>query len=90
MLIHFVRISIILTFTVIFSFLFIEELSKLKALKKENEKIEARIKDLSNENDLLKLKIEALKNDERYIEITARHELGMIKDGEKIIRFKKK
>ena len=43
----------------------------------------------SSENDLLRLKIEALKNDDRYIEITARHELGMIKDGEKIIKFKK-
>jgi len=89
MLITFVRISIILTFTVIFSFLFIEELSKLEALKNENQKIEDRIKNLSSENDLLKLKIEALKNDDRYIEITARHELGMIKDGEKIIKFKK-
>ncbi len=87
MLINIVRISIILTFTVIFSFLFIEELSKLEALKNENKKIQDRIKTISTENDLLKLKIEALKNNDRYIEITARHELGMIKDGEKIIKF---
>lgn len=89
MLINIVRISIILTFTIIFTFLFLEELSKLEALRNENEKIEKRIEELSSENDLLKLKIEALKNDDRYIEITARHELGMIKEGEKIIKFKK-
>lgn len=89
MLINLLRIGVILTFTVIFSFLFIEELSKLEALKNENKKIEARIEKLSSDNELLKLKIEALKNNDRYIEITARHELGMIKDGEKIIKFKK-
>ncbi len=89
MLINIIRVGIILTVTIIFSFLFIEELSKLEALNKENDRIREETQELAKENEEFKLKIEALKNDERYIEITARQELGMIKEGEKVFKFKK-
>ncbi|NIT14257.1 MAG: hypothetical protein GTN99_08480 [Candidatus Dadabacteria bacterium] len=89
MLINIIRISIILVITIIFSFLFIKEISRLEALQIENEKIIVESSALEKENEQLKLKIEALKNDYEYIEIIARQELGMIKEGEKIIKFKK-
>ena len=89
MLINIIRVGIILTVTIIFSFLFLEELSKLEALNKENDRIREETQELAKENEEFKLKIEALKNDERYIEITARQELGMIKEGEKVFKFKK-
>jgi len=89
MLINIIRVSIILVITIVFSFLFIEEISKLEILKNENEKIIVRGNDLEKENQQLKLKIDALKNDNYYIEIVARQELGMIKEGEKIIKFTK-
>lgn len=89
MLINIIRISIILGITIIFSFLFIEEISKLEILQYENEKIVILSSVLEKENEQLKLKIEALKKDKVYIEIIARQELGMIKEGEKIIKFTK-
>ncbi|HSG30567.1 MAG TPA: septum formation initiator family protein [Thermodesulfobacteriota bacterium] len=89
MVINIIRISIILCLTIVFSFLFIKEISKLEALKHENEKIITQGAALEKENELLKIKIEALKNDQEYIEVIARQELGMIKEGEKIIKFTK-
>ncbi|TDJ05707.1 MAG: hypothetical protein E2O67_04935 [Deltaproteobacteria bacterium] len=89
MLINIIRISIILGITIIFSFLFIEEISKLEILQYENDKIVIHSSVLEKENEQLKLKIEALKKDKAYIEIIARQELGMIKEGEKIIKFTK-
>ena len=89
MLINIIRISIILGITIIFSFLFIEEISKLEILQYENEKIVVQSSVLEKENEQLKLKIKALKKDKFYIEIIARQELGMIKEGEKIIKFTK-
>ena len=89
MLINIIRISIILGITIIFPFLFIEEISKLEILQYENEKIVVQSSVLEKENEQLKLKIEALKKDKVYIEIIARQELGMIKEGEKIIKFTK-
>lgn len=89
MLINIIRISIILGITIIFSFLFIEEISKLEILQYENDKIVVHSGALEKENEQLKLKIEALKKDKVYIEIIARQELGMIKEGEKIIKFTK-
>lgn len=89
MLINIIRIGIILIITAVFSFLFIEEISKLEALQIENEKIVVQSNTLEKENQKLKMKIEALKEDQQYIEVIARQELGMIKDGEKIIKFTK-
>jgi len=89
MLINIIRISIILGITITFSFLFIKEISKLETLRYENEKIVVQSNILEKENEQLKLKIEALKKDSEYIEVIARQELGMIKEGEKIIKFTK-
>ena len=89
MLINIIRIRIILGITITFSFLFIKEISKLETLRYENEKIVIQSNILEKENEQLKLKIEALKKDSEYIEVIARQELGMIKEGEKIIKFTK-
>lgn len=89
MIINIIRIGIILSVTIIFSFLFIKEISKLEALQQENEKIVLQTANLEKENENLKIKIQALKEDQEYIDVIARQELGMIKEGEKIIKFTK-
>ncbi len=89
MIINIIRIGIILSVTIIFSFLFIKEVSKLEALQQENEKIVLQTATLEKENENLKIKIQALKEDQEYIDVIARQELGMIKEGEKIIKFTK-
>lgn len=67
---------------------FFNEISKVYFLKNENKRIEKRIEDLEAQNRAYREEIKALKQDERYIEKILREELGMIKDKEKIFRFK--
>ena len=68
--------------------MFFNEISKVYFLKNENKRIEKRIEDLEAQNRAYREEIKALKQDERYIEKILREELGMIKDKEKIFRFK--
>ena len=67
---------------------FFNEISKVYFLKNENKRIEKRIEDLEAQNRAYREEIKALRQDERYIEKILREELGMIKDKEKIFRFK--
>lgn len=69
---------------------FFNEISKVYFLKNENKRIEKRIGGLEAQNKAYRDEIKALKQDERYIEKILREELGMIKDKEKIFRFKEK
>ena len=68
--------------------MFFNEISKVYFLKNENKRIEKRIEDLEAQNRAYREEIKALKQDERYIEKILREDLGMIKDKEKIFRFK--
>lgn len=73
---------------VVVALMFFNEISKVYFLKNENKRIEKRIEGLEAQNSAYREEIKALKQDERYIEKILREELGMIKDKEKIFRFK--
>lgn len=84
----FIRLAVYSVIAVVVALMFFNEISKVYFLKNENKRIEKRIEDLEAQNSAYKEEIRALKQDERYIEKILREELGMIKDKEKIFRFK--
>lgn len=69
-------------------YLFAREISQVYALHKENDKVKLEGKELEMANNDLKKKIELIKTDKVFMEKIIREELGMIKTGEKIYRFK--
>ena len=84
----FIRLAVYSVIGVVVALIFFNEISKVYFLKNENKRIEKRIEDLEAQNRAYREEIKALKQDERYIEKILREELGMIKDKEKIFRFK--
>lgn len=84
----FIRLAVYLVIAVVVTLVFFNEISKVYFLKNENKRIEKRIENLEAQNKAYRDEIKALKQDERYIEKILREELGMIKDKEKIFRFK--
>lgn len=84
----FIRLAMYSVIAVVVALVFFNEISKVYFLKNENKRIEKRIEDLEVQNRVYKEEIKALKQDERYIEKILREELGMIKEKEKIFRFK--
>lgn len=87
---RFIRLAVYSVIAVVVALMFFNEISKVYFLKNENKRIEKRIEDLETQNRAYREEIKALKQDERYIEKVLREELGMIKDKEKIFRFKEK
>lgn len=85
---RFIRLAVYLVIAVAVALMFFNEISKVYFLKNENKRIEKRIEDLEAQNRAYREEIKALKQDERYIEKILREDLGMIKDKEKIFRFK--
>ena len=85
---RFIRLAVYSVIAVAVALMFFNEISKVYFLKNENKRIEKRIEDLEAQNRAYREEIKALKQDERYIEKILREELGMIKDKEKIFRFK--
>ncbi|MCY3826832.1 MAG: septum formation initiator family protein [Candidatus Dadabacteria bacterium] len=85
---RFIRLAVYSVIAVAVALVFFNEISKVYFLKNENKRIEKRIEDLEAQNRAYREEIKALKQDERYIEKILREELGMIKDKEKIFRFK--
>lgn len=86
----FIRLAVYSVIAVVVALVFFNEISKVYFLKNENKRIEKRIENLEAQNKAYRDEIKALKQDERYIEKILREELGMIKDKEKIFRFKEK
>ena len=84
----FIRLAVYSVIAVVVALVFFNEISKVYFLKNENKRIEKRIEDLEAQNRAYREEIKSLKQDERYIEKILREELGMIKDKEKIFRFK--
>ncbi|HEX9831329.1 MAG: FtsB family cell division protein [Thermodesulfobacteriota bacterium] len=82
-----VRSILIVVLTLGVVYLFAREISEVRFLREENEKIEKKIEQLEIANKELEVKIKTIKNDKRYIEKIAREELGMIKEGDKVYRF---
>jgi len=85
---RFIRLAVYSVVAVVVALMFFNEISKVYFLKNENKRIEKKIEDLEAQNSAYREEIKALKQDERYIEKILREELGMIKDKEKIFRFK--
>ena len=86
----FIRLVVYSVIAAVVVLVFFNEISKVYFLKNENKRIEKRIGNLEAQNKAYRDEIKALKQDERYIEKILREELGMIKDKEKIFRFKEK
>ena len=84
----FIRLAVYSVIAVVVALVFFNEISKVYFLKNENKRIEKRIENLEAQNKAYRDEIKALKQDERYLEKILREELGMIKDKEKIFRFK--
>ena len=84
----FIRLAVYSVIAVVVALVFFNEISKVYFLKNENKRIEKRIEGLEEQNRAYREEIKSLKQDEKYIEKILREELGMIKDKEKIFRFK--
>ncbi len=84
----FIRLAVYSVIIVVVALVFFNEISKVYFLKNENKRIEKRIEDLKAQNSAYREEIDAIKQDQRYLEKILREELGMIKDKEKIFRFK--
>jgi len=69
-------------------YMFAREMSQVYALHKENDKVKLEGKELEMANNELRKRIDLIKSDKVYMEKIIREELGMIKTGEKIYRFK--
>lgn len=85
---RFIRLAVYSVIAVAVALMFFNEISRVYFLKNENKRIEKSIEDLEAQNRAYREEIKALKQDERYLEKILREELGMIKDKEKIFRFK--
>ena len=83
-----IRIVVILAVVSLLVYLFAREISHVYALHQENEKVKMEGRDLEMINAELRQRIELINNDKTYMEKIIREELGMIKSGEKIYRFK--
>ena len=83
-----IRILLILAVVSLLVYLFAREISHVYALHQENEKVKMEAKDLEMVNGELRKRIELINHDKTYMEKIIREELGMIKSGEKIYRFK--
>ena len=86
---RFLRATLLIVLAALVTYLYIDGIERFYKLYLENEKTKAKIEEIAYENRSLEMEIDALKNDKLYIERVAREELGMIKEGEKIYRFKK-
>ncbi|MBN1225813.1 MAG: septum formation initiator family protein [Deltaproteobacteria bacterium] len=84
---------VILSFTGIIFFAVLKsgcvKYSELKKVQNEKEKYLTIIKQLEEKNKMLVSEIRRLREDKKYLESTARKELGLVKENEKIYRFKK-
>jgi len=83
-----IRIVVILAVVSLLVYLFAREISHVYALHQENEKVKMEGRELEMVNAELRQRIELINNDRTYMEKIIREELGMIKSGEKIYRFK--
>lgn len=83
-----IRVVLILAVVSFLVYLFAREISHVYALHQENEKVKLEGKQLEMTNEELRKRIELMKTDKNYMEKVIREELGMIKTGEKIYRFK--
>ena len=83
-----IRIILVVGVVSLLVYLFAREITHVYALHQENEKVKVESLKLEKANSRLIRKIELIETDEAYKEKIIRQELGMIKKGEKVYRFK--
>jgi len=83
-----IRVVLILCMISLTGYLFVKELSHVDALNRENEKLKADSSEVELNNQALEKRIELIEGEDKYIDKIIREELGMIKKGEKVYRFK--
>ncbi|MCY4261994.1 MAG: septum formation initiator family protein [Candidatus Dadabacteria bacterium] len=83
-----IRLAVYSVIAVVVGLMFFNEISKVYFLKNENKRVEKRIEDINAQNDSYRQEIKSIEQDQKYLEKILREELGMIKDKEKIFRFK--
>jgi cell division protein FtsB len=81
-------VILILAVVSLLVYLFAREIAQVYALHRENDKVIMEAKELELANSELTKRIDLIKKDKIYMEKILREELGMIKTGEKIYRFK--
>ena len=83
-----IRVVLVIAIVSLSLYLFAREMTQVYALNQENEKVIIESQKLEKANSDLIKKIELLQADDVYKEKIIRQELGMIKKGEKVYRFK--
>ncbi|MEM7008712.1 MAG: septum formation initiator family protein [Thermodesulfobacteriota bacterium] len=83
-----IRVLLAVVIISLFVYLFAREITQVYALHQENEKVKLEAQKLEKANQELTRKIELIQIDDTYKEKVIRQELGMIKKGEKVYRFK--
>lgn len=83
-----IRTIIFIVIVSVTLYCFAKEISQFYALSDQNERVILEAKKLEKANQQLKKKIELMNKDSEYVERVVRKELGMIKKGEKVYRFR--
>jgi len=63
-------------------------LIKAYRLTSERDDIRAKVEKLRKENQFLRGELSSLRNDRRYVENIARKDLGLVREGETVYRFR--
>jgi len=83
----FLSIGVVVLFSLLFFIIFGEHgLIDLNALKNERDRLSEKSEQMTRENLSLSVEIDRLKHDAKYIENVARQELGMVGEGELILK----
>ena len=61
---------------------------KAYRLTSERDDIRAKVEKLRKENQFLRGELSSLRNDRRYVENIARKDLGLVREGETVYRFR--
>ncbi len=83
-----IRTIIFIVIVSVTLYCFAKEISQFYALSDQNKRVILEAKKLEKANQQLKKKIELMNKDSEYVERVVRKELGMIKKGEKVYRFR--
>lgn len=81
------RLLVLIAVIVVAWVMFLPAYSKLQDIKQKNIELENRITELKQENDDLRREQLMLKGNPEYLEKVAREKMGLIKEGESVVRI---
>jgi len=81
------RLLFLIAVIVVAWVIFLPAYSRLEDIKRKNLELEKRIAELVEDNKKLREEQRMLKNNPEYLEKVAREKMGLIKDGESIMRI---